>query len=143
MRLELIPHLLCLGLWFGCVAVEAVVEAVGFRHQEARPWVARMHYWIDLFVELPALTGVIVTGLILLPSGSLPTLLAVKIAIASLAMLINAGCLVAVVRRWRAIQRGEADAAREHSNSVYLAFVVGLPAGGAAFFIGLHLLEIV
>jgi putative copper export protein len=136
-------HLLLLGVWLGCLAVEGVIELAGKRDPLALPIAARLHRTIDLWVEIPAFSGVLVTGLLLLPRAPWSDLLAVKIALGCFAIAVNVACVVPVMRRRAAAERSDGEAMQRQSRWIYLAFVVGLPAGIAAFAIGVRMLGVV
>ncbi len=46
------------GLFFG----ESVVETYASKNDDFKPYAARIHYLIDLFVELPLIVGIIISG---------------------------------------------------------------------------------
>jgi hypothetical protein len=59
-------HLTCAALWIGCILTEALFERAllaGDRACHLR--LARLHVRVDSLVELPAITGVLLTGIIL------------------------------------------------------------------------------
>lgn len=59
-------HLTCAALWIGCILTEALFERAllaGDRASHLR--LAHLHVRVDLLVEIPAFTGVLLTGIIL------------------------------------------------------------------------------
>lgn len=129
-----IAHLFALGLWGGLVLAETVVEVSAGDDEQLRA-AARLHYWIDLCVELPLLAAVLITGAWLTARAwPLTGLHAVKIALALVAIGCNLYCAVHVVLRYR--RADDTTALRHHNRHVRLSFL-GLPAGLAALFIGL------
>ena len=126
----LFTHIFLLGIWLGCVA---------WKNDDTRKGAAEAHYWIDLLVELPVLVGVVATGLFLLRDAHLTGLLVAKIALGSAAVLINLVCVVFVMRRRNAAEKGDIAALRRWANRVNWTFPFGVPCGLAAFAIGLHL----
>jgi len=128
-------HLFALGMWGGLVAAEGVVELAP-RNDEERRLAARLHYWMDLLIELPILAAVVTTGAMLLGSAWPPSpLVWVKIGAGLLAVAANLWCVVHVIVRYR--QLGDAGALRRHGRLVRLTATVGLPSAALALFLGL------
>jgi hypothetical protein len=129
-----ITHLLLLGLWGGVVAAETVIEFAPGSDGELR-FSAKLHYWIDLVIELPLLVGILVSGAMLSSAAwPLRPMLVAKIVCALGAIAINLWCAALVVRRHR---QGDDVAALVHtSRRIRLAWV-GVPLAGAALLIGL------
>lgn len=61
MTVAVLIHIVCAFVWLGCVLVEAMLERAGKRAFLPRRLV-RAAWRLDLFVELPAFLGVLVTG---------------------------------------------------------------------------------
>lgn len=101
-------HLLFAGLWLGCVLTEALFErAILASGPLNAGLLAQLHKRVDLFVEIPAFAGVLVTGAWMAVSrDSWPALLQVKIAAGLLAVAANVWCVVLVLRREAATRRG-------------------------------------
>jgi hypothetical protein len=57
-------HLIVLCLWGGVVLAESVMELAA-ADEGGRASAARVHFWIDVVVELPLIAGVLVTGALL------------------------------------------------------------------------------
>ncbi|MDT9002369.1 hypothetical protein RQP53_24015 [Paucibacter sp. APW11] len=107
-RLTLLTHLLLIGLWLGCVLTEALFErALLGRGPAAELWLARLHWRVDLFVEIPAFSGVVLSGWLLLHQASGSTVLALKLGMAAVAVLANLVCVVLVWRRLQCAERGD------------------------------------
>lgn len=134
-------HLVALALWGGVVATEAVIEIAPFRRPELHPATIRLHYRIDLLVELPLVLAVAATGLTLvLLRGSLTTTHVVKLGFAALAVAVNLFCIAVVVRRARRWQRNAADPALWRASRVVLwCFAAGLSCAAVAAVLGLSL----
>lgn len=130
-------HLLFIGTWFGCVLVETVLEVSAYKNPNLKNTVAKFHYWIDIFVEMPAFMGVLVTGLLMLDFSKMSALYAVKITTGLIPIIINIYCFIAVILRVRAVDAGNKDEADKNSKRIYWAFT-GIPVALAAFVIGLH-----
>ena len=138
MRPALFFHLICLGTWFGCLLVEGVIEARARKDRELLAAVSRLHRSIDLFVEIPAFSGVLVSGLVLLLDTAWSTALIAKVLLGGFAILVNVGCLWPVFRRARAAEADDFLLMQRHSLRIYLAFAVGFPAGFAALILALR-----
>ncbi len=132
MRPALFFHLLCLGTWLGCLLVEGVIEARARGDRELLRAVSRLHRSIDLFVEIPAFSGVLISGLVLSLDARWSGALIAKVVLGSFAILVNVACLWPVFRRARAAEADDLLLMQRHSLRVYLAFAVGFPAGSAA-----------
>ncbi len=91
-------HLLLIGLWLGCVLTEALFErALLGRGPDAELWLARLHWRVDLFIEVPAFCGVLLSGAMLLhQQPSWPAYFGLKLSLAGLALAANAFCVVLV-----------------------------------------------
>jgi hypothetical protein len=133
----LTAHLVVLALWGGLISAEVVMEFGGRVSERLSYATARMHYWTDLFIEIPLLTSVVVTGLILLMSTQADALLWVKVACGLGAVAANAVCVAVVFRRNRmALAGGGAVALRGLSRWVFRTAFVGVPLAIVAFWIG-------
>ncbi len=101
---EIMPlvHLMVLSLWGGVVATEAVIEIMPFRQKDLHPATIRLHYWIDLLVELPLVILVVVTGgTLLYLTEEITRLHVIKVVFGSAAVAVNFFCIVMVLRRAR------------------------------------------
>ncbi len=126
---EILPlvHLVTLALWGGVVATEAVIEILPFRHPELHTATIRMHYWIDLLVELPLVLAVIATGCTLLfLTDEITILHLVKITFGGTAIAINLFCIAIVLRRSSHLKRGNEAALWQESRIVLACFAAGL-----------------
>ena len=103
----LIIHLVCVGLWLGCVLTEALFERALLAHGHTHALLlAQLHKRVDLFVEIPAFVGVTVTGACLIGQATPALWLYIKIAMALLAVLANIVCVGLVFGRASAAQAG-------------------------------------
>jgi len=133
-------HLVMLALWGGVVATEAVIEISPFRHRELHTATIRMHYWIDLFVELPLVIAVAATGgTLLYLTESITRLHIVKVSFAGAAVAVNLFCIAVVLRRARRIDSAEETALWRASRVVLACFVVGLACAAVAATLGFRL----
>lgn len=101
MRPALFLHLICLGTWLGCLLVEGVIEARARRDRELLRAVSRLHRSIDLWVEIPAFSGVLASGLWLSLGAAWTSALVAKVLLGAFAILVNVACLWPVFRRAR------------------------------------------
>ncbi len=99
MSLLLITHLIALGIWIGVVGAEFAIEFDGMKDDESYIRASRLHYITDLWVEIPAFTTVLVTGLLMLNESHLSGVFAYKLAFALLAIFFNIVCVYAVFKR--------------------------------------------
>jgi hypothetical protein len=133
-------HALAIAFWLGIVGAEFVIErsrAAGKAHGYE---VARNHYRIDLYLEIPAITVILLTGVSMLAHASLTPLLLAKAAAGLVAVGANAACVVPVVLRRQAADRDDLAAVLRHSRTIDLVSIVGAPAALAALVIGAFLL---
>ncbi len=138
MSILLTLHLLALGVWIGVVGAEFAIEFYGMRNEKALRTAAELHYQTDLWVEIPAFTTVLVTGILMLPDAQLSGLFLTKLTFALLAIAFNCVCVYAVVKR-RACLRSDdvkglatADRAMRIGGAIVPTFLV-------AFALGLYL----
>ncbi|MCC6642239.1 MAG: hypothetical protein IT386_13850 [Deltaproteobacteria bacterium] len=132
-------HVFALGVWMGCVGVESVLESLAHGDARLRPAVARMHFWIDALVEVPAFTLVAISGIAMLRLDLLHGAYAVMVVAGSVAIAVNLWCVLPVVRRKAAADRGDAAALDGQSRRIYGAFAIGVPCGLAALVSGVLL----
>ena len=104
-------HLVFIGLWLGCVLTEALFErALLGQGRDKELLLTALHKRVDLFIEVPAFTLVLLTGGALLATAPQTALLHVKIAFASLAIVTNIYCVYLVFKRDRLAQSNDWEA---------------------------------
>jgi hypothetical protein len=132
-------HLGLLCAWGGVVATEAVVELSAYRRREMLPSSVRLHYWIDLLVELPVIVGVIVTGLALtVLTWPLDGLHVVKLACVSVPIAANLYCIAKVVQRRNQLESdGDETKAWEATRRIIGSAAVGVPFALAGALLGI------
>lgn len=93
MNTVLLIHLIFIGVWLGCVLTEALFERalLGKGHDSERI-LANLHVKVDLFIEIPATTIVILTGTYMIAAYTLSTLILFKVALAIVAIAANLYC---------------------------------------------------
>jgi hypothetical protein len=130
-----VAHLTALSVWAGLVAAEGIVELAP-RTDDGRRLAAELHYRMDLAVELPVLTAVVLTGAVLAARvWPLSPLHWAKIAAGLVAVGANLWCVVHVVLRRR--QAGDNLALLRHGRWVRVTASVGVPCAALALVIGL------
>ncbi|WP_237155527.1 hypothetical protein [Oryzibacter oryziterrae] len=137
MSLVLLLHILFAGLWIGCVMTEVLFErTLSGQGWAADKLLARLHYRVDLAVEMPAALGVGVTGSLMAARiVHWDMALATMATAGLLAIAANILCLVHVRRRHLAALDGDRKAhsaadIRQHrvGTLVVLALLVAIGA---------------
>ena len=59
-----VVHLCLVAAFLGLYACEVVVETA-FQRDELHPMAIRVHYLLDIFVEIPLVSGILVSGVVL------------------------------------------------------------------------------
>ena len=132
-------HLLFLGLWGGIVATESVIE-LGARDNDGRRIAAKLHFWIDLTVEMPVLLGVLITGTLLaIRYWPLPSPYGAMVAVGLVPVAVNVACFAVVIHRYKRSLNDPEHLLRD-DRLVKASFVVGVPFAGVALYQGLPIL---
>lgn len=126
-------HGLALAFWGGILGSEAFIELLPLRKPELRPAVAPLHFYIDCFLELPALVAIVASGLVLLQGRTVDAVLALKLVGAVLAVGANLFCIGVVVVRYL----GDPARVAARSRFVLASALVGFPSGALALALGL------
>ena len=92
-------HLLALGVWIGVVGAEFVIEFDGMKDDDSHIRASKLHYATDIWIEIPAFTVVLITGVLMLPEEHLSGLFLTKIMFGLLAIIFNLVCVYAVFKR--------------------------------------------
>ncbi len=140
MNLLLLLHLLAVGIWIGCIAVETVVEVSRDYGDEQLFVPAKLHRTIDLFVEIPVLTLLFVSGFLLIEWSALGGLLLAKVLCGTGAILANLACAVVVFKRkhWADLRDEDGVAGQNRNLAILGAFF--FPLSIATLAIGAYLL---
>jgi len=101
MSFTLIVHLIAIGIWLGVVGAEFAIEFDGMKDEKSYIKASKMHYLTDIWIEVPAITIVLVSGLLMLNESHLSGVFFYKVVFAILAILFNIICVYAVFRRRR------------------------------------------
>lgn len=105
-ELFLLIHQLAVGAWIGCVLTESVFEiTIGRKGKAEQVVLSQLHSRIDVFVEIPLMLAVVVSGLGLLVSVDYSNSLAVKLVFAALALITNFWCYLIIRRRSQEISQ--------------------------------------
>jgi len=129
-----VAHLVSLSLWGGLVLAEGVVELTT-RNDQDRAQAAKLHYWMDVLVEVPLLAAVLLTGAVLVARAWPPSMiLLVKVCAGLTAVGVNAWCVGHVVMRYQ--HRDDAVLLRRHSSRVRAAGAIGGPFAAIAVLLG-------
>jgi uncharacterized membrane protein len=130
-------HIAFVGIWLGCVLTAAFFErALLGQGRAAELILVGLHKRVDLSVELPAIAGVIVTGILMLGSARYGVAIIAKIALGMLAVVANLYCVFLVFRRTAAANAGDVsgfrryDALQHKAGAVVLVAILGALALG-------------
>jgi hypothetical protein len=130
-------HLAAIAAWGGLVAAEIIIEFGGRFSERLQYATARLHYWSDVYVEIPLLFTVLLTGFVLLMGTQPDALLWTKVACGLGAVGANAACVVVVFRRNHVALAGENVVVMTRlSRWVFRTAFVGAPLAVVALWIG-------
>jgi hypothetical protein len=136
-------HILLLGSWGGCVAVEMILEFTSRKQLQKKLDISLMHPYIDYFVEIPLLLLVSLTGMLMLDVNRLYSLYLIKICLAIIPVCINILCVIPVVLRKRAAERNDEISMDRYTKFIYLAFATGLTFSAIRLGLGMFILGII
>jgi len=136
-----VMHLAFLAFWGGVVAAESVLELTALRRPQSRETVIRLHFWIDVIIELPAIAAVTLSGACLLLQAWPPTLLhVIKLGCVAVPIVANLTCITLVIKRFRSMAAGAMPSgALGDTRRIVMTAVVGLPFALAGACVGLLL----
>jgi putative copper export protein len=109
MSLMLLLHLVFAGAWLGCILVEALFEHGSGGGSDMRLFISKLHWRVDLLIEIPAFAGVLLTGGFLIAEASMTPLLWTKTAFGMIAILFNIACVWLVRVRLGHALSGDAE----------------------------------
>jgi len=131
-------HIFAVIFWAGILAVETVIELQsGKLGAEAEYTLARYHFLIDTRLEIPTFMTVLITGFILFDPAQFQGIYAVKVVCGVLGVLANMYCVLPVMQRKAAAERGD-YAAVEHQSRLIFRTIVGFTFILIALGIGLY-----
>ena len=104
----LLIHLVFIGIWLGCLLTEALFERalLGQGPYQERILVG-LHKRVDVWIEIPAFIGVLISGAVLLGEAVWSPVLLLKIMCGLIAMAANVYCVGLVFRRAQAVDAGD------------------------------------
>ena len=101
-------HLALVGLWLGCVLTEALFErALLGKGRDKELILIALHKRVDVFIEIPAFTLVVVTGMLLMPQAPMDMVFVAKLVFALLAVATNVFCVHLVFKRHQFAATGD------------------------------------
>ena len=112
MSLLLTLHILALGIWIGVVAAEFLIEFDGMKDNDALIKASKLHFSTDIWVEIPAFTTVLITGLLMINTSHLQGAFLYKIIFGLAAIAFNIVCVYAVFKRCAYAIVGDMDGVR-------------------------------
>ena len=131
-------HVLCAGMWLGCVLTEVVFErTLAGQAPHANLPLARVHWWVDVWVEGPLLVAVGLSGAWLWNNARADAGLHAMAALGGLAITANLWCMRLVWKRLKAAQAGHhdlytrLDQAQHRWGAVVLVGLLGAASAGA------------
>ncbi|MBI4987040.1 MAG: hypothetical protein HZC24_17265 [Rhodocyclales bacterium] len=96
----LLTHIAAVGIWTGCVVTEALFErALLGKGKPQELILVTLHKRVDLCVEIPAFTIVLVTGAFMVAGADIAQPFLVKIGFGISAIVANIYCVWLVFRR--------------------------------------------
>jgi len=144
MNTWLVTHLIFIGFWGGCVAVEMVMEFWGRKNLERKHQTAQLHFLIDVYIEIPILLIVLVSGIALFDVNNLvfPTY-KIKIIAGLIPVLINVFCLIPIIKRKYASDQNDVESMDRNTRLIFICFFTGLASAMVALAAGLHIVGII
>jgi hypothetical protein len=95
-------HILAAGFWLGCAAVEVVIErSRGGRDAAKKRLVADYHVIVDKWIEIPSITVLLGTGVMMIDVERLAGLYLLKVICGASVIALNAWCAIVVRQRRR------------------------------------------
>lgn len=138
MSFTLVIHLIALGIWIGVVGAEFAIEFDGMKDDESHIRASKMHYLTDLWIEIPAITTVLITGLLMLNESHLAGVFLYKIIFAVLAIIFNIICVYAVFKRRKFTLALDIEGMRSTDTAMKIGGLV-IPTFLIAFILGIYL----
>ena len=138
MSFTLVIHLIALGIWIGVVGAEFAIEFDGMKDDESHIRASKMHYLTDLWIEIPAITTVLITGLLMLSESHLAGVFLYKIIFAVLAIIFNIICVYAVFKRRKFALASDIEGMRSTDTAMKIGGLV-IPTFLVAFILGIYL----
>ncbi len=99
---------------------------------------SKMHYLTDIWVEIPAFTTVLVTGLLMLNQSHLTGFFLYKVIFALLAIVFNTVCVYAVVKRRQFALVSDLEGMRSTDRAMEVGGLI-IPTFIAAFILAIYI----
>lgn len=138
MSLILIIHLIAIGIWIGVVGAEFAIEFDGMKDDESHIRASKMHYLTDIWIEIPAFTAVLITGLLMLNESHLAGVFLYKVIFAVLAIMFNIICVCAVFKRRKFALSSDIEGMRSADTAMKIGGLI-IPTFLVAFVLGIYL----
>lgn len=138
MSFTLIIHLIALGIWIGVVGAEFAIEFDGMKDDESYIRASKMHYLTDIWIETPAFTAVLITGLLMLGESHLAGMFLYKVVFAVLAIIFNLICVYAVFKRRKFALTSDIEGMRSTETAMKIGGLI-IPTFLVAFILGICL----
>lgn len=138
MSLILIIHLIAIGIWIGVVGAEFAIEFDGMKDDESYIRASKMHYLTDIWIEIPAFTAVLITGLLMLNESHLAGVFLYKVIFAVLAIMFNIICVYAVFKRRKFALSSDIEGMRSADTAMKIGGLI-IPTFLVAFVLGIYL----
>ena len=139
MSATLFLHIFFVGFWVSCAIIEGILEFMRRRDSSLQYPAAKFHYYIDIFVEIPAIVIILVTGFLLLDMSEMSALRLIKVVCGLLAILATMLSVVIVFRRRYAVDADNRPAVDKNDKLFdIIAYLIVLPLLTIALWIGLY-----
>lgn len=131
-----IAHIAFLSAWCSLAMAKIILKIAARLDFDLKKTVACFHYYFDLFIEIPLLIGILVTGIFLISSAKAHFDLFIKIGFSLISIFINFLCAMLVIKRWRII-RHHPNSEKEELLSRWIQRAgIAIPFTLIAFYIG-------
>lgn len=113
-NLMAIAHVTCISVFFGIFLVESVIELYPYFNKyqdtELHHAAIRYHYWIDSVIEIPAVLGILGTGICMAILVDKLTILHV-IKIGCIICWVTGGslCILSVIKRYKLLNQDSSE----------------------------------
>lgn len=133
-------HLTFLSIWAVVIIIETILELAPFKNGTLLEHTINRHYKIDIYIELPLIILVILSGMALLLSiPHVTTLHVVKLAFAGVAVGAGLACINLVIKRKRILDNNEPAEKLMIVSRKILKCGIGIIAGLITAAIGFYL----
>ena len=138
MSVTLIIHLIALGIWIGVVGADFAIEFDGMKDDESYIRASKMLYLTDIWIEIPAFTTVLITGLLMLNESLLAGVFLYKVIFAMLAIIFNIVCVYAVFKRRKFALVPDIEGMRSAETAMKIGGLI-IPTFLVAFLLSIYL----